>query len=343
MRAHSIGGVAALSFLAGADLAACSRHTATVLDAPSAETRSGPVTRADVERDLSLEMVRGKGPVELGHEADIKVMLVNRSPSRFYPIVLSSDGSGEPGWREPHVWYTVEARTASGAWRPAEYTAKRFCGNFDENWDKDIVELKPGQSVELPWFTFYPAFWNLDDARAIRVVAHYSYGERVKDTRTVSPPLLGMPSYVLVSRALELPLDEPIVLELRVLGPIPRGPKRPLERVFDVVAVNQWKDPLPFSTLEAGGADLCFLMDYEGAPGRDERFCFPTTPGGSHEARDRIARGERRAVVTNSTRTGESWELSAKTRVRRVRAVLSVHEYSSARSAYSPWVDVPTR
>jgi len=149
-----------------------------------------------------------------------------------------------------------------------------------------------------------------------------------------------MPAYTLASPPLELPLDEPIRLELRVLAPIPRRAKQPLAKVFEVVAVGQWKAPLPFSTPDAGGAHLSFKIEYEKKPGRIEEAYFSTLPGDSHAARDRIARGERRAVVGASTRTSEDWDFSPKTRLRRVRAVLSVHEEVEVRSVFSPWVDL---
>jgi hypothetical protein len=333
----------AAGVLPNVHLAACSGpddHTATVLDSPGAAVHVAAVPRSDVERDLSLDMVHGNAPVEIGHDADIKVQLTNRSAARSYAVVLSSDGSDEPGWREPHVWYSVERKTVSGTWRPAAYQAKRICGNFDENWEKDIVELGPGKSVELPWFEFRPGMWNLDDTTSIRVVAHYSYGEHVKDLRKVSPALHRMPAYVLASAPLELPLDTPLGLELRVLAPIPRAPGVPLAQVFDVVAVNNWSGPLPFSTLDAGGSRLSFQIEYEETPGRPEKAYFSAEPGDSHAARDLIGRGERRAVVTASTRTDEELELSPGTRLRRVRAVLSVYEYSGERSVFSPWVNV---
>lgn len=73
------------------------------------------VRRADVLRDLSLTLRQTSAS---GYERDrdprFEVVLANRSKTTSYPVVLPSDGS-EPGWREPHAWYTLRERSGASA------------------------------------------------------------------------------------------------------------------------------------------------------------------------------------------------------------------------------------
>ena len=152
------------------------------------------VPQEEVERDLSLTLRRlATEAFEIGHDPRLEVVLSNRSKTRSYPVVVSGDGS-EAGFREPHVFYTVERRSSSSSpWERATEQRVARCGNYDEDWTKDVVSLAPGKEIVLPWFGF-PSNWELDGASHARIVAHYAYGEHARDEREAPPELHGMPS-----------------------------------------------------------------------------------------------------------------------------------------------------
>jgi hypothetical protein len=314
----------------------------TVFDAP-APVVVGGLPRADVERDLTLTLRQPKAaPLEREQDPHLEVVLANRSTDRTYPVVLSSDGS-EAGWREPHVWYTVERRVAGGRWEAAPQEPLLRCGNYDEDWAKDLVQLAPGKELTLPWFRFYDQ-WDLDGASALRVVAHYAYGDHAKDVRKVPPALHTMPAYALASNALELPLDEPLVLELRVKGPLPSA-GQPFGSSVEVIAVNRSDHALPFATTDTG-ATLSLDVEVQDEDGRVEKLTIATSLFDGAPARDTIAAGGRRSVLGPQTKTSEDSFMPGKVRVRRVRARVWVRsavddgDGERSRVAHSPWVDV---
>src|SRR3954468_2051189 len=133
------------SFILGAVLVAtgCSGSEGTPSSASSAPQPVVGTTleRTEVERDLVLTLRRNTTDAfEIDHPPGFEIVLANRSRDRSYPIVLSSDGS-ESGWREPHVFYTVEKRTGTGPWQAAAALQMLRCGNYDADWTKDVVSL----------------------------------------------------------------------------------------------------------------------------------------------------------------------------------------------------------
>lgn len=323
--------------------AACSGTDGIVSSASSAPPPVVPMAigRAEVERDLSLTLRRtSTEPFELDHPPGFEIVLTNRSPGRSYPIVLSSDGS-EVGWREPHVFYTVDRRSGSGPWQPAPaLPSSGRCGMYDEDWAKDVVSLQPGKGVVLPWTDFH-SLWDLEGASHVRVVAHYVYGDHAGDLNKVPPVLHAMPAYALTSNAMELAIDPPITLELNWKGPLPKPGER-LAPSMEVTAVNRGKVSLPFATADTG-ASLRLEVEALEPDGTTTRHSIETSHS-VDDAHGRIAAGERRNVV-GTAKSVEYSELPARLRVRRVRALLHLWWYtdetagkSDERVVRSAWV-----
>jgi hypothetical protein len=284
---------------------------------------------------------------EIDRDPRFEVVLANRSIDKSYPIVLPSDGS-EAGWREPHVFYTVERRTApSAAWEVAPPEQLIRCGNYDVDWAKDVVALEPGKEVILPWFGFHHQ-WNLDGASYVRVTAHYVYGDHARDWRKVPPVLHTTPAYAIASNAMELAIEAPLSLEVSWKGSLPKAGD-PLARSFEVVAINRGKTELPFATADTG-ANLTIEVEGQGRDGTTE-IATITSGVSVGNAKERIAAGGRRNVVGASKAlddfAGEA-NASGEFRPRRVRASLHVWWYtdeangkSDERVARSAWTTVP--
>lgn len=321
------------------------------LTAPAAsasESQAQGIARADVERDLELTLRRTTtDPFEIHRNPRFEVLLRNRSTSRSYPVVLSNDGS-EAGWREPHVFFTVDRRDRAGAaWSAAATRPLSRCGLYATDWDKDVVVLDPGKEVKLPWFDFDDR-WELDGASDLKVTAHYRYGEASRDATKVPPVLHKMPSYELVSNAMELPITAAIELDLKVKGPLPKG-GQPLANAFEVIAINRTATALPFAPADKGG-NLTFEVEGEedGAPEMHRIMSGVSVD----DATDRIAPNARRDAVGVSKSLDHD-TLPSGFRPRRVRALLHVWWYtepakadpeearaSDERIARSPWVEI---
>jgi len=323
----------------------CSSRESTVVNTNNvpAPAPTSVIPRADVERDLELKVRRTNGdPFERDRDPQFQVILGNRSKTTSYPVVLSGDGS-EPGWREPHAWYTIERKTSAGVWGVPGTLPFGRCGMYDEDWSKDVVTLAPGQEIVLPWFRFY-SVWDLEDATDVRIVAHYAYGDHAKDPAKVPPALHGMPAYTLSSSPLELAVEEPLVLEVTLKGALPTGPDAALAPAVDVVAFNRSSKPVPIAAADQGSS-LRLEVETTEASGATERHVLETSVSVDN-ATDRLAAGARRSIVGQAKTL--SWvSLPKAARPRRVRALLHVWWYrngvdgeSDERVARSPWVDV---
>jgi hypothetical protein len=337
----------AVTLVAMLAVAACSGTEGMPSGAVGAASAPAPAApemldRTDVERDLTLTLRRATTePFELGRTAQFQIVLANHSRDRSYPIVLSSDGS-DAGWREPHLFYTVEQRTGSEVWQTPPLRPLGRCGVYDVDWTKDVVVLAPGKEVILPWSQFYDQ-WGLEGAAQVRVVAHYVYGDHARDLSKVPPVLHSMPPYALTSNALELTVDPPITLELTLKGALPRPGER-LSPAVDVVALNRGSVPLHFATADTG-ANLVLEVEGQEADGRTTLYDISTSIS-VDDAKERIAPGERKNVV-GASKSLDYEAIPATFRARRVRAELHLWWYTDKeagqgdeRTARSPWVDV---
>lgn len=331
--------VASLAFVAcacsGADTA-----PSTPAGAPATEVRTSKAPSNEVERDLVLTLRRTTTePFEISRNPHFEVVLANSSRSRAYPIVLSNDGS-ESGWREPHVWYTVERKLAGGNWENAPAHRGGRCGLYASDWEKDVQTLAPGAEVVLPWFEFY-AQWDLDDATHVRVVAHYAYGDHAKDLRKVPPLLHTMPAYELASKPMELAVEAPVTLELRLKGKLPASGDA-LAPLVDVVAINRSKTPQAIATADSG-ASLSLEVEYTAKDGQTQRARVSTSYSTDY-ARDKLAPGARLSVV-GAAKAQDYSSLPEGAKPLRVRALMNLEwevpgANADSRVMTSPWVTV---
>src|SRR5262245_13942734 len=93
-----------------------------------------PATREEIERDLAVE-VKPVTPdrVQTWWRVLIDARLVNRSRDRSHLVVRPGDGS-DAGWREPHVFCTVEVDSGDGVWREGPNQELLRCGNHAADW-----------------------------------------------------------------------------------------------------------------------------------------------------------------------------------------------------------------
>ncbi|MFO0734858.1 MAG: hypothetical protein U0270_03225 [Labilithrix sp.] len=335
--------VAALVTLAGVSvsIAACSGADTTPNLGGSSSTSSTPaasaIPRATVERDLKLEITkRTTESVDHEREAPIDVWLVNRSATASYPIVLSNDGS-EMGWREPHAFYVVERMRPSGTWEPLPVGEVLRCGVYAEDWTKDMRILAPGERVKLPSMP-YPWYGMLEDATRVRITARYEYGEHARDKSKVPVPLHAMPEYALVSAPIEIPVEHPYELTLKLKGPLPATPAAPLAAALDVVVQNRSTRALPVGDAESGAS---LVFEAKLASGEITTLHVETVP--TYPSRERLGAGDRAALVTAQTRTESLWTLPSD-RIVQLRAVWRIYDDANGthdqRRVDSPWVDV---
>lgn len=330
-------------------LAACSGTEGTLggpssaLDAP-APAAPGPRSeaRAAIERDLVLTLRRASSdPFEVGRDPAFEVVLSNKSTTKSYPIVLSSDGS-EAGWREPHVFFTVEKRaSASEPFRLAPEQKLARCGMYDQDWTKDVQELAPGKEVVLPWFHFHDFQFDLEDAAQVRVTANYAYGDHARDLSKVPPILHSTPAYALRSNAMELAVDAPLVIELAYKGVLPKSGE-PLSKSFAATVVNRGRAAVPFAAADTGGN---FQIELEGEEESDGSKSTRSISSGFSvdHAKDRILPGARRDAIGAGKAMEDTFLKGF--RPKRARATLHVWWYvdetqakSDERYARSGWI-----
>ena len=138
---------------------------------PVARPRSNrPLTKAEIEADLRLEVTwTGPKVIEVGDRLPVSASLVNDSKTTTHPVVKVGDGS-ELGWREPFVYWTATIDRGDG--KPIEVPKQRYrrCGLFDYDWPKDVVALRPFETLPVD---VHPLL-EFQQAGRVRLQAHYS-------------------------------------------------------------------------------------------------------------------------------------------------------------------------
>ncbi|MFT7622289.1 MAG: hypothetical protein ACI9WU_001457 [Myxococcota bacterium] len=86
--------------------------------------------------------------VEPGAQIKLEAHLVNHSRTITHRVVRPGDGS-EVAWREPYVFYSAEADSGDGVWRPVAKRPGGRCGLYDHDWPKDVLDLKPGERMQI--------------------------------------------------------------------------------------------------------------------------------------------------------------------------------------------------
>ncbi len=159
--------------------------------------------------DLKLE-VYGSKQVAAGASVELKMHLLNTTKDKIVHVVKPGDGS-ESGWREPHVFYTAEVKQPDGTWAAAKRNGIGRCGLYNPKWQNDVVELKPGEKLELKdWILPVERVIELKQPGSYRVQVHYSYREG-KNAKGLGGNALALPetlkdvnAYEVVSENFEL-------------------------------------------------------------------------------------------------------------------------------------------
>ncbi len=112
--------------------------------------------------------------VKIGERVRLRGLLTNRSRNSML-VVKPGDGS-ESGWREPYVYYSAR-RWTDGRWQEVERQPIGRCGLYNADWTKDVVTLKPGQSLELgDWLPDLESSFKLTPGK-YRFCLHYRYSQ----------------------------------------------------------------------------------------------------------------------------------------------------------------------
>lgn len=141
---------------------------------------------------------------KVGEDVPVKATMRNSS-DRTVAALKPGDGS-ESGWREPHVYYTAK-KLRGKEWLDVPPRVIRRCGVYNPAWQKDVVSLAPGETLNLgSWLPGPEAYFNLTPGR-YRFQLHYVYGAggnaRAGGAPSVPAALKGVPSFHLTSSFLE--------------------------------------------------------------------------------------------------------------------------------------------
>ncbi|MCY2930744.1 MAG: HEAT repeat domain-containing protein, partial [Planctomycetota bacterium] len=230
--------------------------------APS-DPASRPGNGGDGE-GLKLQAALAAGaPAEFlpGQAIPFEVQLVNASRTREYTVVKPGDGS-ESGWREPHVYYTAERLTAEGRWTRLAPAPIGRCGLYDSQWQKDVVTLKPGESLALKeWLPRPSSVFEFQQAGRYRIRVHYSYRGGQAHKGAASRPaedlggMKGVEPFEIVSDPVEISVKRPLNVTLKVRGNLAANQPARLSDLLAIAVSNDSDKPISAGqpTLSAEG------------------------------------------------------------------------------------------
>lgn len=209
------------------------------------DAQSPTAFRAQIESDLAIE-ARLPKVVEVGESVQPEINLINRSGHASYLIVKPGDGSGI-GWREPHVYYSAEIDLGDGRWQPVPRKPIGRCGVYDSDWQKDIVELKPGEKLPInTWLPTPDMTLDLLQPGKMRLYAHYAYnGGKADKTRKDElaqidvGKMKGVPAFELTSAPVEFELTRPLELVIEAKAPLRLGKTKYLSEVLTIHLTNR--------------------------------------------------------------------------------------------------------
>ncbi len=171
--------------------------------------------------DLRVALtLKSPATIEPGAPIELDAALVNRSRRTTHRVVKAGDGS-EMAWREPFVFYSAEADTGDGIWRPVPQLKGGRCGLYDHDWEKDVVDLKPGASLKIEWLP--AAMWALDvpNSGRVRIRVHYAYRHRSTTRSGIDPmksPMGSIAPFEIVSDPVEITLRPMVRAALKPTG-----------------------------------------------------------------------------------------------------------------------------
>jgi hypothetical protein len=207
-----------------------------------------PHERPDPTRDLKLIATFDGKPVKAGTVQSVGLTLVNASKTTTYRVVRPGDGS-ETGGREPYVHFTGEQLTVQGQWVPLRGYTIRECGLFDHDWQKDIVELKPGETLPVTNQWIPMTDFRLQHPGTIRVTGHYEYraGRRDANGAIINEDRSKMgdtPAFAIHSEPVEFSVIRPLDLKIRVKGELKVGVEKTISEVIDITLTNTTDRPI---------------------------------------------------------------------------------------------------
>jgi hypothetical protein len=211
-------------------------------------------TRDDIERDLVLKVETYGSDLHAGEEVGVRDMLVVNTPTTMtHRVVMVGDGSWE-GRREPYVYFTGERETVDGRWVRAEPKRWSVCGLFAAYWQKDVVELKPGESLSLGWAITH---FDLQHSGRVRIIAHYEYMSETRRNGQNNLPASdrgGMgacPAFHLASSPVTLTVSRPLDLKARAKRTVKAGETVNLSDLFEATVTNTTANPVELVELGA--------------------------------------------------------------------------------------------
>lgn len=165
---------------------------------------------SEPHKALELKLIlKGSHRIHCDQPIPVRKLLHNGSPQ---PVAIVKPGDGsEVGWREPKFYYTCEARVGPHKWVAVNRPKGGRCGNFDANWQKDVVTLGAGQETDLgEWLATPDNYFELSPG-TYRISLHYHYragafskGGATRGPTSVPTALENVPEFHLTSLPVEV-------------------------------------------------------------------------------------------------------------------------------------------
>lgn len=150
---------------------------------------------------LTEERLRKQLRLELTSALEVRLVNAGKWTHR---VVKPNDGS-ESGWREPEIYFE---REVDGKWVRGGKPGR--CGMFASDWQKDIIDLKPGDTLVLEGYLPLDMSFGLTKPGKAKLRAVYVYAggfvPRDPDGKLDPGPMGKTPAFTLVS--------EPVVVEI---------------------------------------------------------------------------------------------------------------------------------
>ena len=147
---------------------------------------------------LAEERLRKELRVELTPALEVKLVNAGKAVHR---VVKPNDGS-ESGWREPEIYFE---REVDGKWVRGGKPGR--CGMFATEWQKDVVDLKPGESIPLEGYLPLDLSFGLAKGTKAKLRAVYVYAggrSRDPDEKPDPGPMGKTPPFTLFSEPVEV-------------------------------------------------------------------------------------------------------------------------------------------
>ena len=244
--------------------------------APKHQSQIAP---SPIERALVLKAkLTSPETVEPGEPIGVQITLKNQSVDQTFPVLKAGDGS-ELGWREPYVFFTATVDTGDGKPQDVPKASYGRCGLYDANWQKDVVQLKPGAELPLKdWLNAPSMMPEFQKPGRVRLYVHYRYRAEFAGKGAASgkfkPPakrpslgvMDGVPAFEIVSAPVEFQVVRPLDVVVKVKSILKVNQKTPLSEIFEVRLINRSKEPqqIQSPTLHA---DARLLLEIDGTMG----------------------------------------------------------------------------